>query len=230
MRNTGERTGRKLRSDSKLGGLPSAQRALVEKWLFDKGMTYQGAADACLKMFGLEVSKSSVARYAERVLTQKVRKAKPEADEDGNAIVPEELGEWAQQMCCANLAGSGGAKLPRTEEAYRQTLDWLGHWALEELSWPEPEDADVKTALRVVWLLMDARREVNDEARMRLAWDKFELKAAKACLKEFKVQNPKLGRQEEGNRRPGGKERSKSFPWTMPVRGRRGRSERAIIG
>ncbi len=51
---------RKPRRDSKLHGLPKERRALVDKWLFDKGLTYQEVSAACLKMFGLKVSKSSV--------------------------------------------------------------------------------------------------------------------------------------------------------------------------
>ena len=52
--------GRKLRKDSILGGLPPEQQAKVDKWLFDKGMTFERVAEACGKMFGVKIGKSSV--------------------------------------------------------------------------------------------------------------------------------------------------------------------------
>jgi Protein of unknown function (DUF3486) len=74
---------RKVRKDSKLHGLPKEQRAMVDKWLFDKGLTYQEVSEACLQMFGLKVSRSSVGRYHERegasaLASWKVRRKKEE--------------------------------------------------------------------------------------------------------------------------------------------------------
>src|SRR5882762_9448725 len=57
----------KIRCDSKLRGLPEAQRVKVDAWLFEEGFTYEEVAAECLRQFGLKVSKSSVGRYYERV-------------------------------------------------------------------------------------------------------------------------------------------------------------------
>src|SRR5260221_14023176 len=58
---------RKMRCDSKLQGLPKAQRVKVDVWLFTENWTYEEVAEGCLREFGLQVSSSSVGRYYERV-------------------------------------------------------------------------------------------------------------------------------------------------------------------
>src|SRR6267378_4788917 len=57
---------RKIRCDSKLRGLPAAQRVKVDAWLFEEGRTYEEVVTGCWQEFGLKVSKSSVGRYYER--------------------------------------------------------------------------------------------------------------------------------------------------------------------
>src|SRR5690242_8943386 len=66
---------RKVRCDSKLQGLPEAQRVKVDAWLFDEGRTYEEVVEGCLREFGLRVSKSSVGRYYERVSADRFAEA-----------------------------------------------------------------------------------------------------------------------------------------------------------
>jgi hypothetical protein len=150
---------RKARSDSKLHGLGKEQRALVDKWLFDKGLTYQAVSEACLQMFGLKVSKSSVGRYHERELRQKVRRVSGKAR------------EWVKER-----------KALTAEQMYQETLGRMVKWALEEIQWPVEDERDVKGVLRVMRILISARRERNEADMAKLAREKFEMKAGRQCL------------------------------------------------
>jgi hypothetical protein len=174
---------RKARKDSKLHGLAREQRAMVDKWLFDKGLTYQAVSEACLQMFGLKVSKSSVGRYHERELRGKVRKKREEcrkgAGSGVSVMADEEVGGWAREMCIGMLAGRGTSG---TEEAYQKTLVHMTKWALEEMRWPVEDERDLKGVLRVMRILISARREKNEADMMKLAWRKFETKSARQCL------------------------------------------------
>src|SRR6266404_985185 len=67
---------RRIRCDSKLRGLPEAQRVKVDVWLFEEGFTYEEVAGECLRQFGLQVSKSSVGRYYERVSSDRFEEKK----------------------------------------------------------------------------------------------------------------------------------------------------------
>src|SRR5713226_10644170 len=69
---------RKMRCDCKLKGLPAAQRVKVDAWLFEEGFTYEEVVGECLRQFGLEVSKSSVGRYYERVSADRFTKIQRE--------------------------------------------------------------------------------------------------------------------------------------------------------
>ena len=205
------RTMRKVRKDSILHGLPSAQRAQVDKWLFDKGMTYEVVAEACGRWFGVKVSKSSVGRYYERQMSRRAGKvsggagARPRGRDEA-MDAGEEVGGWAREMCIGMLEGRGKAEM---EEVYQKTLKWMANWALEELKWPEPEDADVKLALRVLRILIAARLETHDAARVRLQWDRWETKAARECLKHLRFTNSDLraGGRGTGECCPGSRKR-----------------------
>ncbi len=151
---------RKVRKDSKLHGLAKKQRAMVDKWLFDKGLTYQEVSEACLQMFGLKVSKSSVGRYHERQAQGKVRRKKDEGRK-----------------------GVNGEKTRTLEENYQECLRLMTKWALEELQWPVENERDIKTVLRFMRILISARRERNEADMTKLAWEKFEMKAARQCLR-----------------------------------------------
>jgi hypothetical protein len=203
---------RKPRSDSKLHGLGKAQRAMVDKWLFDKGLTYQAVSEACLQMFGLKVSKSSVGRYHERELRGKVRKVSGKV---GGWVkerkADEEVSRWAKEMCIGMLAGRGTSA---TEEAYQKTLARMTTWALEEMQWPVEDERDLKGVLRVMRILISVRREKNEADMVKLAWRKFEMKAARECMKhlrltngDLKVEPRKRNREEDDRRRAAKHER-----------------------
>src|SRR5258708_37243368 len=67
---------RRIRCDSKLQGLPKAQRLMVDVWLFEEGFTYEEVAGECLRQFGLKVSKSGVGRYYERISADRFEEKK----------------------------------------------------------------------------------------------------------------------------------------------------------
>ncbi len=137
---------------------------MVDKWLFDKGLTYQEVSEACFTMFGLKVSRSSVARYHEREARGKVRRKREECRKRMN-------GEW---------------KMGTLEEMYQETLRLMTKWALEELQWPVEDERDVKGVLRVLRILISARRERNEADMVELQRRKFEIKAARECVKYWR--------------------------------------------
>jgi hypothetical protein len=167
--------GRKVRKDSILHGLPSEQRAKVNGWLFDKNLTYAQVAEGCAKCFGVKVSRSSVGRYYERQILEQTGGV----SEGVGKCVGGEVSGWVREMCVGMLEARG--KL-HTETAYQKTLAWMAHWALEEMKWVELEEGDLKGVLRVMRILIEARREKNDAEMVRLKRERFEMKAARECL------------------------------------------------
>jgi hypothetical protein len=218
---------RKPRKDSKLHGLPKERRALVDKWLFDKGLTYQQVSEACLQMFGLKVSKSSVGRYHEKQAQGKVRRRKEECRKGAGSGVcgkaDEEVSGWAREMCIGMLAGRG---TPETEEAYQKTLARMTTWALEEMKWPVEDERDLKGVLRVMRILISARREKNEADMTKLARERFEMKAARECFKHLRAEEAKerAHRREEAKWRvssdeerwPGRGEKDPMMVWNFP--------------
>jgi hypothetical protein len=135
---------------------------MVDKWLFDKGLTYQEVADACFGTFGLRVSRSSVGRYFEREAGSKVRKQKAEGKI--------EKGKF----------GTPG-------ENYQECLKWMADWAVAELNWPVSDEQDIRMVLRCMRLLIAARSERSDSKSVALERRKFQIWAAKDCLKHFRT-------------------------------------------
>jgi hypothetical protein len=176
---------RKVRKDSKLHGLAGEQRALVDKWLFDKGLTYQQVSEACLQMFGLKVSRSSVGRYHERTARGKVKRVSGRVSKCAGGEADGEIGGWAREMCIGMLTGRG---TPETGQAYHKTLARMTSWALEEMRWPVEDERDIKTVLRFMRILISARRERNEATMVALARRKFEMRAARECVKHFRAQ------------------------------------------
>ena len=64
-------------------------------------------------------------------------------------------------------------------------------WALEEMQWPVEDERDVKGVLRVMRILISARRERNEAMMVELAWRKFEIRAAGECMKYFRAEEVK---------------------------------------
>ena len=204
---------------------------MVDKWLFDKGLTYQEVSEACFQMFGLRVSRSSVGRYHDRKAQEKVRRKREEcrrgAGSGVSVMADEEVGGWAKGMCIGMLAGRGTSG---TEAAYQRTLARMTTWALEEMRWPVEDERDVKGVLRVMRILISARRERNEADMVKLAWRKFETRAAKECFdylraqeatNKSKIQGPKskvteapaYGQHDEGLRRG---EKDPMMVWNFP--------------
>ena len=208
---------RKVRKDSKLHGLAREQRALVDKWLFDKGLTYQAVSEACFQMFGLKVSRSSVGRYHEREMRGKVRRKREEYREGVSGKADEEVGGWAREMCIGMLTGRG---TPETGEAYQKTLAWMTAWALEEMRWPVEDERDIKTVLRFMRILISARREKNEADMMSLVREKFEARAARECIKYYRSEEEKRQSKVQGpkpkvGREPARREKDPMMVWNF---------------
>src|SRR6267154_6183834 len=154
--------GRKIRCDSKVKGLPEAQRVKVDAWLFDEGRTYKEVAQMCLEEFGLKVSKSSVGRYYERVSADRFAKGR----EKRMALEPE--------------------LSPR--EAYEALLQRIAVLAWEEMDQPL-EDINHKVVVRLVRVLIAARREKHMETRVWVERRKVENWLARECLRHWRREN-----------------------------------------
>ena len=151
---------RQIRRDSKLQGLPAAQRVKVEAWLFEEGLTYEEVAGECLRQFGLKVSKSSVGRYYERVSTDRFAKAQRE--------------KWEETQPELSPA-----------EAYQELLRRITVLAWEEMDQPL-KDINHKVVVRLVRVLIAARREKHQETRVCVERRKAENWLARECLRHWR--------------------------------------------
>ena len=79
--------GKGFRRDCILANLPPEQRAKVNQWLFDKGLSYAQVAEACGRFLGVSVSKSSVARYYGRVMEGRILRGR----------VSEPVSQWVSE-------------------------------------------------------------------------------------------------------------------------------------
>ena len=149
---------RKVRKDAILHGLPLEQRQKVDGWLFDKGLTYQAVAQACGSVFGAQVSRSSVARYHERRMREELRRKRKET------IRREVEGIKEEERYELLLTRMGDLALEGAEE-WKGRRGW--RWIIE-----------------ITKLLIAARREQNERMMVMVMRKKFEMWAAKACLKQ----------------------------------------------
>jgi hypothetical protein len=149
-----------MRCDSKLHGLSIEQRVKVDAWLFDEGRTYEEVIAGCFREFGLEVSKSSVGRYYERVSANRFAKIQREKR---MALEP---------------------KLSPAE-AYKELLRRIAELAWEEMDQPLG-DINHKVVVRLVRVLIAARREKHMETRVWVERRKVENWLARECLRHWR--------------------------------------------
>src|SRR5260221_509467 len=154
---------RKIRCDCKLRGLPEAQRVKVDAWLFEEDWTYEEVAEGCLREFGLKVSKSSVGRYCERISADRFAKVQREKR---MALEP---------------------KLSPAE-AYKELLRRIAVLAWEEMDQPL-EDINHKVVVRLVRVLIAARREKHMATRVWVERRKVENWLARECLRHWRREN-----------------------------------------
>src|SRR5882724_4256584 len=149
---------RKIRCDSKLHGLPVEQRVKVGVWLFEEGFTYKEVVEACLSEFGLQVSKSSVGRYYERISADRFAKVQREKR---MALLPE-------------LSPA---------EAYEVLLWRIGTIALELM---DEEVVNSKLVVMLARVLLAARREKHMATRVWVERRKAENWMARECLRHWR--------------------------------------------
>ena len=151
---------RRIRCDSKLRGLPAGQRVKVDAWLFEEGRTYDEVVMGCLREFGLKVSKSSVGRYYERTSADRFADKKRQ---ERMALEP---------------------KLSPAE-AYKELLRRIAVLAWEEMDQPL-KDINHKVVVRLVRVLIAARREKHMETRVWVERRKVENWLAREVLRHWR--------------------------------------------
>ena len=167
----------------KLHGLPKEQRALVDKWLFDKGRTYQQVSDGLPNdvRAGGEQEQRGQGTH-ERVLSAralwKVRRKREE--------------------CRTGMKGE--RKTGTLEENYQECLKRMAGWALEEMKWPVADERDMKTVFRFMRVLIASRRERNEAILLDVARKEFETWAAKECIKYLRTAEAKRPSQAQSPR------------------------------
>jgi hypothetical protein len=139
-------------------GLPAAQRVKVDAWLFEDGFTYKEVVEACLSEFGLKVSRSSVGRYYERTSADRFAEKKRK---ERMALLPE-------------LSPA---------EAYEVLLQRIGTIALELM---DEEVVNSKVVVRLVRVLIAARREKHMATRVWVERRKVENWMARECLRHWR--------------------------------------------
>ena len=164
---------RRIRKDSKLHSLPPDQRARVDRWLFDKGLTYAQVAQACAAMFGLQLSKSSVARYFQTETLARV-----EARRQSGLCARRAVAEAADRAYTGTLT---------PKQRYDLLFERIGLRCLDLMN-TLGEPLDHKTLCSCMRLLIAARREQHMATRVWVERKKFELWAAKQCLKHLQSQ------------------------------------------
>jgi len=150
----------KIRCDSKLRGLPAAQRVKVDAWLFEEGFTYEEVVEGCLREFGLQVSKSSVGRYYERISADRFAEKQRQ---ERMALEP----------------------VLSPTEAYKVLLKRIAELALEEMDQPL-EEINHKVVVRLVRVLIAARREKHMATRVWVERRKAENWMAQECLRHWR--------------------------------------------
>ena len=156
---------RKPRTDSKIHGLKAEQRAKVNGWLFDKGLTYAQVAQACGQMFGLQVSKSSVGRYFERETRWRLEKRRQKE---------------IRKRQAAEMAVF--AALPR-EQRYQCLLERIKVLTLDLANRVEPEEKlNLGAICSFTRILIEARHEHNQAERVALDWTRFRVNASMKWL------------------------------------------------
>jgi hypothetical protein len=151
---------RKIRCDSKLRGLPVAQRVKVDVWLFEEGFTYEEVVGECSRQFGLKVSKSSVGRYCERISADRFRKIQRE-----------------KRMALESELSPA--------EAYKELLRRIAVLAWEEMDQPL-KDINHKVVVRLARVLLAAQREKHMETRVWVERRKAENWLARECLRHWR--------------------------------------------
>src|SRR5882762_6684984 len=149
---------RRIRCDSKLRGLPTELRLMVDAWLFEEGWTYAEVVEGCLREFGLKVSKSSVGRYYERISADRFAKVQREKR---MALEPE-------------LSPA---------EAYEVLLRRIGTIALELM---DEEVVNSKLVVMLARVLLAARREKHMATRVWVERRKAENWMARECLRHWR--------------------------------------------
>jgi hypothetical protein len=204
---------RKPRKDSILHNLPPEQRVKVDKWLFDKGMSYAQVAESCARFLGVKVSKSSVARYYQRRMEGKIKITSKSKSKSMSGIVSgrgseammEDGGKEAgspkvsvSEMVSVSKSMSGRESGREAwEELYRRFIEGLMDAAWEAMERYEFElkhegYMDLKEARWIVRLmrLIIAARRAEHVRTLALG----ERAAVRNSLR-FKVQSSKLGKR-----------------------------------
>src|SRR5690348_4725691 len=175
---------RKPRKDSKLHNLPPEYRARVDKWLFDKGLTYQQVADGCRKLFGLKISKSSVGRYYQGESMRRMGKERKTFN-----IRHSTLNTQSESAVHRSVRPTSTRSIEEAspEERWQELLARLTDRAMELTIYLslEPDDETAREVAQIMRLLISARRERTDGMLAQLYRKRFEMWAAKEVYRYY---------------------------------------------
>jgi hypothetical protein len=149
-------TSGKPRCNSKLHSLPAAQRAMVDRWLFEENKSVREAARLCGNELGLKVGRTSVMRYYQR---EKLSRT---------------LRESAQTLAASQPPGSA--------EQEFQGLLALARSMARVCAADENDPNKRRMFVDCLKLLISSRREGHEALRASTTREKFEFDAATACL------------------------------------------------
>lgn len=149
---------RKMRPDSTWNALTAEQREQLAGWLLEEMVPYRELKERIQKEFGVEASKSSLARYYRYLVKER------------------EVDEMRELMATAEEMDSTGAKL----ECLRSSA-WkvIGKRFLEKAI----AGSDVKELAALGRLVVESEEREIQRNRVALSREKYEFKMARAVLK-----------------------------------------------
>ena len=150
-----------MRKDSTWSRLTSAQRAKLEKWLFEGNLGYAEAVARAHKEFGVEGTVASMGRYYRRRAQERQ---------------PAELLE--AQMAAAEVNDSP----LKVESLRRAGMKLIGHLALKQAL---ERPGELEPLVRLTKLLLASEGNGVRQGRLKLAERYFYREATEAARKEF---------------------------------------------
>jgi hypothetical protein len=102
---------RKIRSNSHWNELTAEQRDLLERWLFDEHLGYDGALERVKSEFGLEASRTSLCHYYQRRSRERQMADLVQAQAMSEAVAVPKLNTDAMRSAAVKLIAKSTLKL-----------------------------------------------------------------------------------------------------------------------
>ncbi len=154
---------KKVRSDSTWHGLRFEQCETVERWLFEENQGYEKTVERLKQEFGVETSKSSVARF----FSYRARLRR------------------ATELLDAQVAADQLAAVPARKEDMREAAVKMLAQKAVVLATEKPEDVD--KLMSVTKVLLDSEENDIRLRRVKLEERYYDLESNAACAKELQT-------------------------------------------